>query len=286
MFDEIKDFIAKHKIWFIICGIICAMFGAVMAALISLYFLIAVAVGLIVAVLPGLMQQPQEYYEAIQQINTKIKVYDKNVNIVMERRNELNQKIRKIDKIQTVDEYKNAVKQIITTDYIDSLSTGFYAVDNSFTDTIKNTAPDFTLRVEYEKKIKYDSCDILLNDFRSGEIRGNECVLFFIKQYFALINLNTISSNYKIAIRGNVEALFEVLTGEEYGSADVHDDREFSPLQKFNNLFTGGFGSYLVRKAYCEKIIKYACDTYNKTANRENGNAPQYKRSSIYEEIK
>ena len=63
MFDEIRDFVAKHKIWFIIVGIICAMFGAVMAALISLYFLIAVAVGLIIAVVSGLNNQSLEDYK-------------------------------------------------------------------------------------------------------------------------------------------------------------------------------------------------------------------------------
>ena len=57
MFDEIRDFVVKNKIWFIICGIIFALAGAVMTALISLYFLIAVAVGVIVAVASGCMKK-------------------------------------------------------------------------------------------------------------------------------------------------------------------------------------------------------------------------------------
>ena len=59
MFDEIRDFVVKNKIWVIICGIIFAVAGAVLAALISLYFLIAVAVGLIVVVASWFMKNKE-----------------------------------------------------------------------------------------------------------------------------------------------------------------------------------------------------------------------------------
>ena len=84
MFDEIKDFIAKNKIWFIICGIIFALAGAVMTALISLYFLIAVAVGVIVSVVSGFMKNKEIKEYKQQTIMTKGNItpgsYPKNEN--------------------------------------------------------------------------------------------------------------------------------------------------------------------------------------------------------------
>ena len=63
MLERIKDFVGKNKIWFIIGGIIFAVAGAVLACLVSLYFLIAVAVGVIVAFVSGLNNQSLEKYK-------------------------------------------------------------------------------------------------------------------------------------------------------------------------------------------------------------------------------
>ena len=84
MFDEIRDFVGKNKIWFIICGIIFAVAGAILAALISLYFLIAVAVGLIVSVVSGLVKNKEikEYKQQTIVTNGNIRPgsYPKNEN--------------------------------------------------------------------------------------------------------------------------------------------------------------------------------------------------------------
>ncbi len=270
MLDEIRGFVVKNKIWFIICGIIFAMFGAVVAALISLYFLIAVAVGLIVAVLPGLIQEHQEYYTAIKNINAQIRECNKRLEIGRERIKNLNKQISALNKIKNLTEYKKQVKQIITADYIDKLGTGFYLSSDSFSITTTNIGPGSQLHLEYFKSIKdQDLCSVLFDEFNDNDYRGDTDTLQFIQIYFSYINLNTINSNYEIAIRGNIEALFEVLTGSKYEDVQLKKDKDLGimPLVQFASWFDGGQGHHNVRKAYCEKVISHAINSYKEILN-------------------
>ena len=286
MFDEIKDFIAKHKIWFIIGGIICAMFGAVMTALISLYFLIAVAVGLIVAVLPGLIQEHQEYYTAIKNINAQIRECNKRLEIGRERIKDLNKQISALNKIKNLTEYKKQVKQIITADYIDKLGTDFYLRSDGFSIKTTNIGPGSQLHLEYFKSIKdQNSCSVLFDKFNDNDYRGDTETLWFIQIYFSYINLNTIISNYEIAIRGNIEALFEVLTGSKYEDVQLKKDKDLGimPLLQFASWFDGGQGRHNVRKAYCEKVISHAINSYKEILNyscQTQYHRPQYSKGN------
>ncbi|MBQ9491301.1 MAG: hypothetical protein IJU86_00790 [Firmicutes bacterium] len=264
MFDEIKDFVGKNKLWFIIGGIVVVIVGAVLAALISLYFLIVLAVGLIVAVLPGLIQEHQEYYTAIKNINAKIRECNKKLEIGKERIKNLNKQISALNKIKNLTEYKKQVKQIITADYIDKLGTDFYLSSDSFSITT-SIGPGSQLYLKYCKSIKdQDLCSVLFDEFNDDEgYRGDTGTLLFIKIYFSYINLDTIISNYEIAIRGNIEALFEVLTGSKYEDVQPNKDNDLGimPLLQFASWFKGGHGHHNVRKAYCEKVISHAINS-------------------------
>ena len=134
MFDEIKDFIAKHKFWFIIGGIICAMFGAVLAALISLYFLIAVAVGLIVAVVSGFMKNKEikgyEQQTTVTNGNIRPGSYPKNENQKTydpedDKLNDQNEVAPPISTLtpdnKELEEYKKEARERITKEYVQGL---------------------------------------------------------------------------------------------------------------------------------------------------------------------
>ena len=252
MFDEIKDFIAKHKIWFIIGGIICAMFGAVMAALISLYFLIAVAVGLIVAVVSGLVK------------NKEIKGYESNT--ITEKKEETpdllyrfeDQKVHEQENNvlynqdgaappisetpipqnnEELEEYKKEARERITEKYVQGLLE----------------------IVEKHKEINEseDMCSSLIQDNGFG-CRGDEDTLNIIKTHFNKIKIENInkSQSPEVMIRGDIEVLFEVLTGCEYEQADKNSKYLVKSL-KFNPK---GHGNHNFRKCFFEHTILCALE--------------------------
>ena len=126
------------------------------------------------------------------------------------------------------------------------------------------------MHLEYFKSIKdQNSCSVLFDKFNDNDYRGDTETLWFIQIYFSYINLNTIISNYEIAIRGNIEALFEVLTGSKYEDVQLKKDKDLGimPLLQFASWFDGGQGRHNVRKAYCEKVISHAINSYKEILN-------------------
>ncbi len=256
MFDEVRDFVAKNKIWFIICGIIFALAGAVMTALISLYFLIAVAVGLIIAVVSGLVK------------NKEIKGYEPNT--IIEKKKETpdllhrfeNQKVHEqennvlynqdgaappisetpnLENNQELDEYKKEARKRITKEYVQKL--------------LKS--------VEQQEKItkSQNMCSSLIKGNGFG-VRGDSDALNIIKMHFSTIEIKNISKNFETAIRGDIEVLFEVLTGCEYETAsDIR--RGLAVGFQFK---AKGHGIHKLSKCFFEHTILCALEIYK---NRE-----------------
>ena len=250
MFDEIKDFIAKHKIWFIICGIIFALAGAVMAALISLYFLIAVAVGLIVAVASGFMKnkeikgyeqqttvRKEEMTPGLSSQHENQKIYDLE-NDKLDAQNAAAPPISETPNLENnkeLEEYKKEARKRITKEYVQELLTS----------------------VEKSKKINEseDMCSSLFkkNGFKS---RGDTDAFDIIKSHFSTIEIKNISKNFETAIRGDIEVLFEVLTGCEYETAGDIGKRLAADL-KFQ---ARGMGFHDFSKCFFEHTILCALE--------------------------
>ena len=250
MFDEIKDFIAKHKIWFIIGGIICAMFGAVMAALISLYFLIAVAVGLIVAVASGLVKNKEiKGYEPNTIIEKKYETPDllyrfKNPKVHEQENNVLYNQDGAEPPVSTpipdnkeLEEYKNEARNHITKEYVQGL--------------LKS--------VEEGKEIN-DNQDMYSSLFKKNGFgpRGDGDAFNIIKTHFGKMKIKDVNQNPQVIIRGDIEALFEVLTGCEYKTAD-YTKKELAVGFQFK---TDGYGRHYFSKCFFEHTILCALEIY------------------------
>ena len=214
MFDEIRDFVVKNKIWFISGGIICAMFGAVMAALISLYFLIAVAVGLIVAVVSGLVKN-----------NDKLHDQNAAASPISE--------IPNLENNQELEKYKKEARQRITKKYVQELDKSV----NS--DVIENNS---------------NGSILIQNHGFNGRGTGN--VFDLIQKHFYHIDLDKCS---EIIIRGDIEVLFEVLTGVDYNEADEQEDYY---IKKEMNIEESGHGNHCFGKCFFEHTILCACALY------------------------
>ena len=253
MFDEIKDFIAKHKIWFIIVGIIFAMFGAVMAALISLYFLIAVAVGLIVAVASGLVKNKEmKGYEPNTIIEKKYEApssYSKNENqktYALENGKPYNQN-EAAPPISTLtlddkelEKYKKEAKNHITKEYVQGL--------------LKS--------VEQQEEItkSQNMCSSLIKKNGFG-VRGDDDALNIIKMHFDQIKIEDISENPEIIMRANIEVLFEVLTGVEWSKAECKCTNTYGLANELN-FKASGQGNHSFSKCFFEHTILCALEIY------------------------
>ena len=257
MFDEIKDFIAKNKIWFIICGIIFALAGAVMTALISLYFLIAVAVGVIVSVVSGFMKNKEIKEYKQQTIMTKGNItpgsYPKNENqkIYDPENNKLHDQNEAAPPISTLtpdnkelDEYKKEARKRITKEYVQRL--------------LKS--------VEQWEEIteSQNMCSSLIKENWFG-FRGNGDAFNIIKSHFSTIEIKNISKNFETAIRGDIEVLFEVLTGVEWSKAEYMSGI-FYGLAEELNFAAQGQGHHGFSKCFFEHTILCALEIYK---NRE-----------------
>ena len=253
MFDEIRDFVGKNKIWFIICGIIFAVAGAILAALISLYFLIAVAVGLIVSVVSGLVKNKEikEYKQQTIVTNGNIRPgsYPKNENqkIYDQKDNMLYNQNEAAPPISTLtpdnkelDEYKKEARKRITKEYVQRL--------------LKSVEQ----REEITKSQNMCSSLIKENGFR---FRGDCDALNIIKSHFSTIEIKNISKNFETAIRGDIEVLFEVLTGVEWSKAE-HTSNTLYKLAEELNFAAQGYGNHNFSKCFFEHTILCACALY------------------------
>ena len=250
MFDKIKDFVGKNKLWFIIGGIVVVIVGAVLAALISLYFLIMVAVGLLVAVVSGLVKNKEmKGYEPNTIIEEKGKTpgsYSENENQKtydlendkLDAQNAAAPPISETPNLENnkeLEEYKKEARKRITKKYVQELLTS----------------------VEKSKKINEseDMCSSLFkkNGFKS---RGDTDAFDIIKSHFSTIEIKNISKNFETAIRGDIEVLFEVLTGCEYETAGDIGKRLAADL-KFQ---ARGMGFHDFSKCFFEHTILCALE--------------------------
>ena len=251
MFDEIKDFIAKHKFWFIIGGIICAMFGAVLAALISLYFLIAVAVGLIVAVVSGFMKNKEikgyEQQTTVTNGNIRPGSYPKNENQKTydpedDKLNDQNEVAPPISTLtpdnKELEEYKKEARERITKEYVQGL-----------------------LKIVEEGKKINESENMCSSLFKENglALRGDTDALNIIKTHFAKRELKDISQNPQVIIRGDIEVLFEVLTGIEWNKATWQ--AKYKLVDKFD-FQARGQGNHKFSKCFFEHTILCALAIY------------------------
>ena len=252
MFDEIRDFVVKNKIWFIIGGIICAMFGAVMAALISLYFLIAVAVGLIIAVVSGLVK------------NKEIKGYESNT--ITEKKEETPDLLHRFENQKTDDLENNKLHDQNAA--VPPISETPIPQNNEELEEYKKEARERITEkyvqglleiVEKHKEINEseDMCSSLIQD-NGFSYRGDKDTLNIIKTHFNKIKIENInkSQSPEVMIRGDIEVLFEVLTGCEYEQADENSKYLVKSL-KFNPK---GYGNHNFRKCFFEHTILCALE--------------------------
>ena len=250
MFDEIRDFVGKNKLWFIIGGIVVVIVGAVLAALISLYFLIMVAVGLLVAVVSGLVKnkemkgyeqqttvRKEEMMPGLSSQHENQKIYDLE-NDKLDAQNAAAPPISETPNLENnkeLEEYKKEARKRITKKYVQELLTS----------------------VEKSKKINEseDMCSSLFkkNGFKS---RGDTDAFDIIKSHFSTIEIKNISKNFETAIRGDIEVLFEVLTGCEYETAGDIGKRLAADL-KFQ---ARGMGFHDFSKCFFEHTILCALE--------------------------
>ena len=257
MFDEIKDFVGKNKFWFIIGGIIFAVAGAVMAGLISLYFLIAVAVGLIVSVVSGLVKNKEmKQYEQQKIIAKKGETPDllhrfENQKTYDPENDKLHDQNEAAPPISTLtpdnkelEEYKKEARKRITKEYVQRL--------------LKS--------VEQREKItkSQNMCSSLIKENGFG-FRGNGDAFNIIKSHFSTIEIKNISKNFETAIRGDIEVLFEVLTGVEWSKAEYMSGI-FYGLAEELNFAAQGQGHHGFSKCFFEHTILCALEIYK---NRE-----------------
>ncbi|MBQ9491300.1 MAG: TRIC cation channel family protein [Firmicutes bacterium] len=246
MFDEIRDFVVKNKIWFIICGIIFAVAGAVLAGSISLYFLIAVAVGLIVAVVSGLVKNKEiKGYEPNKIIEKKYEIlcsYSKNENqkVHEQENNVLYNQGGAAPPIPTptpdneeLEKYKKEARNRITEKYVQEL-------DKSANSDVGENKSKGSILIQ--------------NHGLNG--RGTGKVLDLIQEHFYHIDLDKCS---EIIIRGDIEVLFEVLTGVAYNNADEQKDY---CIKKGINIEESGHGNHSFGKCFFEHTILCACALY------------------------
>ena len=246
MFDEIRDFVVKNKIWFIIGGIICAMFGAVMAALISLYFLIAVAVGLIVAVVSGLVK------------NKEIKGYESNT--ITEKKEETPDLLYRFED-QKVHEQENNV--LYNQDgAAPPISETPIPQNNEELEEYKKEARERITEKYVQELDKSVNSDVIENNSNGSILiqnhgfngRGTGKVFDLIQKHFYHIDLDKCS---EIIIRGDIEVLFEVLTGVDYNEADEQEDYYIKI-----NIEESGHGNHCFGKCFFEHTILCACALY------------------------
>ena len=248
MFDEIRDFVGKNKLWFIIGGIVVVIVGAVLAALISLYFLIMVAVGLLVAVVSGLVKNKEmKGYEPNTIIEEKGKTpgsYSENENQKtydlendkLDAQNAAAPPISETPNLENnkeLEEYKKEARKRITKEYVQEL-------DNS---------------VHFDASKNGSKGSILIQN-HGFYGRGSGRVFHLIQEHFYRINLDKCS---EIIIRGDIEVLFEVLTGVDYNKAD--EDKNYDIESKME-IVVGGQGNHGCGKCFFEHTILCACALY------------------------
>lgn len=255
MFDEIRDFVVKNKIWVIICGIIFAVAGAVLAALISLYFLIAVAGGLIVAVVSGLVKNKEiKGYEPNTIIEKKYETPDllyrfKNPKVHEQENNVLyNQdgaappisETPNLENNKELEEYKKEARKRITKEYVQRL--------------LKS--------VEQQEEItkSQNMCSSLIKKNGFG-LRGDDDALNIIKMHFDQIKIEDISENPEIIMRANIEVLFEVLTGVEWSKAECKCTNTYGLANELN-FKASGQGNHSFSKCFFEHTILCALEIY------------------------
>ena len=251
MLERIKDFVGKNKIWFIIGGIIFALAGLIMVFVASLYFLIAVAVGVIVSVLSGFMK------------NKEIKGYEPNT--IIEKKEETPDLFHRFENQKTDDPENDKLhdKNEAAPPIFETQTTPDPKNNQELKEYKKEARKRITEKYvqELNKSVNFDASEneskgSILIQRHGFNGRGTGKVFDLIKEHFYRINLDKCS---EIIIRGDIEVLFEVLTGVDYNEAN---EQKNYCIKEEMNIKVPGHGTHSFGKCFFEHTILCACALY------------------------
>ncbi len=257
MLNKIRDFICRYRFWVYLGGFILLIIGASLAGWVSSYFLIVVVVGLIAIAGSILVKNKEEKDRpkgnVIEGAKTSESHLENTNQGIYTLKNDTqynpDQAALPISNTSTtptwennkeLEAYKKEARKKITQKYVQRLLTS----------------------VENKEKINEskDMCSNLFKENGTG-VRGDTDAFNIIKMHFDQIKIEDISENPEIIMRGDIEVLFEILTGVEWSKAEYMSGT-FYGLAKELNFAAQGQGHHNFSKCFFEHTILCALAIY------------------------